>query len=239
MLNNENNKYYPNEIATLLQLSNCVINQPEKLKINNNQRKALVLAKRYPNIVSCGILLATLQKLGCNNVQNVLNNQAARFKIKEPFCKQVNINNAKLFADTFNANFNGTITDYLALAQNSFPKVNIVTTKNKLQLSASEKKEIIALVIFALSSSLAYYEPEVDYEKSNLSPLYAVVSYQVATLVCKFDVKPNVIFKDLKVSSQGKKPFDLLFRALDNWLVKFKKEFNDQSLLDDYNNMFG
>lgn len=238
MLNNENDRYYPNEIATLLQLSNCVINQPEKLKITDSQQKTLVLAKRYPNIVSCGILLAILQKLGCNNVQNVLNNQAAKFKIKGAFCKQVNINNAKLFADTFNANFNGTINDYLALTRNSFPKINIFTTKDKLQLSASEKKEIIALVTFALSSSLAYYEPEVDYEKSNLSPLYALVSYQVATLVCKFDIKPNVIFKDLKVSSQGKKPFDLLSRALDDWLAKFKKEFNDQSLLDDYNNMF-
>lgn len=239
MLNNENDRYYPNEIATLLQLSNCIINQPEKLKITNNQQKTLVLAKRYPNIVSCGILLAVLQKLGCNNVQNVLNNQAAKFKNKGPFCKQVNINNAKLFADTFNANFNGTINDYLTLARNSFPKVNIVTTKDKLQLSVSEKKEIITLVIYALSSSLAYYKPEVDYEKSNLSLLYALVSYQVATLVCKFDVKPNAIFKDLKVSSQGKKPFDLLSRALDDWLAKFKKEFNDQSLLDDYNNMFG
>ena len=239
MLNNENDRYYPNEIATLLQLSNCIINQPEKLKITDSQQRTLVLAKRYPNIVSCGILLAVLQKLGCNNVQNVLNNQAAKFKNEGPFCKQVNINNAKLFADTFNANFNGTINDYLTLARNSFPKVNIITTKDKLQLSVSEKKEIIALVIYALSSSLAYYEPEVDYEKSNLSLLYALVSYQVATLVCKFDVKPNVIFKDLKVSFQGKKPFDLLSRALDDWLAKFKKEFNDQSLLDDYNNMFG
>ena len=239
MLNNENDRYYPNEIATLLQLSNCVINQPEKLKISDSPPKTLVLAKRYPNIVSCGILLAILQKLGCNNVQNVLNNQANKFKTKESFCKQVNINNAKLFADTFNANFNGTILDYCTLARIRFPKVNIVTTKDKLHLSASEKKEIIALVIFALSSSLAYYEPEVDYEKSDLSLLYALVSYQVATLVCKFDVKPNDIFKDLKVSSQGKKPFDLLFRALDDWLAKFKKEFNDQSLLDDYNNMFG
>lgn len=239
MSNTSKTTYYHNEIATLLQLSNCVINQPEKLKISDSQQKTLVLAKRYPNIVSCGILLAILQKLGCNNVQNVLNNQAAKFKTKEPFCKQVNINNAKLFADTFNANFNGTIHDYLALARNSFPKVNIVTTKDKLQLSASEKKEIIALVTFALSSSLAYYEPEVDYEKSNLSLLYALASYQVATLVCKFDVKPNDIFKDLQVSSQGKKPFDLLSRVLDDWLAKIKKEFNDQSLLDDYNNMFG
>lgn len=238
MSNTSKTTYHPNEIATLLQLSNCVINQPEKLKITDSYQRALVLAKRYPNIVSCGILLAVLQKLGCNNVQVILSNQAAKFKIKGSFCKQVNINNAKLFADTFNANFNGTINDYLALAQNSFPKVNIVTTKNKLQLSASEKKEIIALVTFALLSSLAYYEPEVDYEKSNLSPLYALVSYQVATLVCKFDIKPNVIFKDLKVSSQGKKPFDLLYHTLGDWLAKFKKEFNDQSLLDDYNNMF-
>ena len=64
MLKNTESNYYPNEIATLLQLSNCVVNQPNKLKVIDNKEKKLVLARRYPNIVCCEILLKALQKLG-------------------------------------------------------------------------------------------------------------------------------------------------------------------------------
>lgn len=237
MLKNQETDYYPNEIATLLQLSNCVVNQPDKLKVIDNKEKKLVLARRYPNIVCCALLLKALQKLGCDNTRTVFDHLVLAYKNNSELATQVNLRNVHLFTKTFNNNWNNTINCYVNLAKSSFPNVKVITTKDKSQLSETERQKIIALVITITLFTLAYYDPNADYHSNHIEQ-YDLAFWQSATLIIKFDVKPSAIFKDLKINPQGKKPFDVLPSNLDEFLTLFKKVTTDQSLLDSYHEMF-
>lgn len=237
MLKNAENNYYPNEIATLLQLSNCVVNQPDKLKVIDNKEKKLVLARRYPNIVCCALLLKVLQKLGCDDTHAVFDHLVSVYKNNSELATQVNLRNVRLFAKIFNTDWSNTIDCYVDLAQSSFPTISIFTTKDKSQLSKTEKQQIIALVITIMLSTLAYYDPDADYHSNHMEQ-YDLAFWQSAALIIKFDVEPSTIFKDLKINPQGKKPFDVLPPNLDKFLTLFKKVTTEQSLLDSYHEMF-
>lgn len=238
MLKNQETNYYPNEIATLLQLTNCVINQPQKLKIADNQQKDLVLARRYPNIVCCGILLATLQRLNCKSLHNVFNNLIPNSKIRGTFPTVTDVNNARLFANTFNADWDNTISDYVALARNSFPNVKLVTTKDKIELATHDWQEIITLVVYLLLSSLAYYAPATNLNKAAPPQIQYLANLSVSTLVFKFNIDPPILFRDLEIDPEGVNPFDILYLNLEQFLVYFQKNFSKQILLASYHRMF-
>ena len=198
MSNTNKVTYYPNKLATLIQLANLAINIKEvKITfVKDNKTKSQHVAPRYVWSLQTALLLNALKELGCENVQDIYHQM-----VDDYYINKLSVDERKTVESVtkiFDKDFDHALDNLTDIVKKVYPHVSLSVTKDKLQLTADQKKEIEFLLKMAIATNLGNLDIE---DNADTSRILATVA-QIRVLTQYLGINKNTVFKDLIASEQ-------------------------------------
>lgn len=227
MSNTKKISYYPSKLATLIQLANLAIDIKE-VKITftkDNQTKSQHVAPRYAWSLQTALLLNALKELGCKNVQDIYHRI-----VEDYYTNKLSTDERKTVESvtkTFDKDFDHALDSLTDIVKKVYPHVFLSVTKDKLQLTVDQKKEIENLLEMAIAANMGTIvapitgNPDIE-DNSDTLRIFATVA-QVKVLTQYLGIDKNTVFKELTNTEQD--DYDHFFTNLERTF-----EFLDQVL---------
>ena len=198
MSNTNKVTYYPNKLATLIQLANLAINIKEvKITfVKDNKTKSQHVAPRYVWSLQTALLLNALKELGCENVQDIYHQM-----VDDYYTNKLSADERKTVESVtkiFDKDFDHALDNLTDIVKKVYPHVSLSVTKDKLQLTADQKKEIENLLEMAIAANMGNLDIE---DNADTSRILATVA-QIRVLTQYLGINKNTVFKDLIASEQ-------------------------------------
>lgn len=208
MSNASKSTYYPSKVATLIQLANLAL-MLKKVKFtfpkdkNGKSRNPAEISRRFSWSLQTALLLNALKELGCANVQEVYH------KIVKEYYDNNELNSATrkkidFVTESFDHNFNQGINNFAIFVQKLYPNVSLSVTKDKQDLTAKQKKEIVALLKVAIAINLRtvaiHYESNGDMTDDMRTLKEIATTIQIRVLTQYLGINQDTIFSELKAS---------------------------------------
>ena len=227
MSNTKKITYYPSKLATLIQLANLAIDIKE-VKITftkDNKTKSQHVAPRYAWSLQTALLLNALKELGCKNVQDIYHRI-----VKDYYTNKLSADERKTVESVtkiFDKDFDHALDSLTDIVKKVYPHVSLSVTKDKLQLTVDQKKEIENLLEMAIAANMGTIVAPItgnsDIEdNSDTLRTFATVA-QVKALTQYLGIDKNIVFKKLTDTEQD--DYDHFFTNLERTF-----EFLDQVL---------
>lgn len=208
MSNTSKTTYYPNKLATLIQLANLAL-MLKKVKLtfprdkNGKSRKPAEISRRFSWSLQTALLLNALKELGCTNVQEIYHQIVKEYydnnKLNSATHKKIDF-----VTDSFDHNFNQGINNFAIFVQKLYPNVSLSVTKDKQDLTAKQKEKIKALLKIAIALNLRtaaiHYDSNGDMTDDMLTLKEIVATIQIKVLTQYLGINQDTIFSELKAS---------------------------------------
>ena len=208
MSNTSKTTYYPNKLATLIQLANLAL-MLKKVRLtfpkdkNGKSRKSAEISRRFSWSLQTALLLNALKELGCTNVQEVYH------KIVKEYYDNNELNlatrkNIDFVTESFDHDFNHGINNFAIFVQKVYPNVSLSVTKDRQDLTAKQKEDIKALLKIAIALNLRTvaipYDSNGDMSVAMLTLKEIVATIQIRVLTQYLGINQDSIFDELKAS---------------------------------------
>ena len=208
MSNTSKTTYYPNKLATLIQLANLAL-MLKKVKLtfpkdeNGKSRKPAEISRRFSWSLQTALLLNALKELGCTNVQEVYH------EIVKEYYDNNELNlatrkNIDFVTESFDHDFNHGINNFAIFVQKVYPNVSLSITKDRQDLTAKQKEEIVALLKIAIALNLRTvaipYDSNGDMSIDMLTLKEIIATIQIKALTQYLGINQDSIFSELKAS---------------------------------------
>ena len=208
MSNTSKTTYYPNKLATLIQLANLAL-MLKKVKLtfpkdeNGKSRKPAEISRRFSWSLQTALLLNALKELGCTNVQEVYH------KIVKEYYDNNELNlatrkNIDFVTESFDHDFNHGINNFAIFVQKVYPNVSLSVTKDRQDLTAKQTEDIKAVLKIAIALNLRTvaipYDSNGDMSVAMLTLKEIVATIQIRVLTQYLGINQDSIFDELKAS---------------------------------------
>lgn len=208
MSNTSENTYYPNKLATLIQLANLAL-MLKKVKLtfpkdeNGKSRKPAEISRRFSWSLQTALLLNALKELGCTNVQEVYHEIVKEYYDNNEL-NSATRKNIDFVTESFDHDFNHGINNFAIFVQKLYPNVSLSVTKDKQDLTAKQKEDIKALLKIAIALNLrtvaTHYDSNGDMSVAMLTLKEIVATIQIRVLTQYLGINQDSIFGELKAS---------------------------------------
>lgn len=208
MSNISKTTYYPNKLATLIQLANLAL-MLKKVKLtfpkgkNGKSRKTAEISRRFSWSLQTALLLTALKELGCTNVQEVYHEIVKEYYANNEL-NSATRKNIDFVTESFDHNFNHGINNFAIFVQKVYPNVSLSITKDRQDLTARQKEEIAALLKIAIALNLrtvaTHYDSNGDMSVDMLTLKEIVATIQIRVLTQYLGINQDSIFSELKAS---------------------------------------
>ena len=250
MSNTKKVTYYPSKLATLIQLANLAIDIKE-VKITftkDNKTKFQHVAPRYAWSLQTVLLLNALKELGCKNVQDIYHRIVEDYYTNKLSADERKT--AESVTKIFDKDFDHALDNLTDIVKKVYPRISLSVTKDKLQLTANQKKEIENLLEMAIAANMGTIIAPItgnsDIEdNSDTLRIFATVA-QVKVLTQYLGIDKNTVFKELTDTEQDaydhfftnlERTFEFLDQVLDSAMQMLDLGSGKQSFIDLLDNL--